>query len=380
MNTKCLFVCNTPFQIMTAVSFKLTLLKDDEVDIIVSNIIHDAKILTQNIMKTNVFNNVYYFEDYSLNFKHKKQGWFNKGLELLTRRSCIRKALSIEKSYDKLFTSDTLKTIDWIYDLLYSMNRELKVFYFEESPIAVMCDQGNHFKEPSYYSSGVKRFIQQLLGVRHINGNWNGAYSTVSKEMSKLYFDWYEMPRPDVREMSTYVAILNQFWKYKKNNIDKARIVFIEESFFIDGYENCDEEIINDLRLHFDEGKILIKLHPRTRVNRFDNKMIGIYKNTSVPWELIALNGDLDNLIVICMASSAAIFPKLFWGINQSSFVLVDCKDYHFNRLNDEYYQTFSKICHEKKLAYMPKNKEEFLDLLSKKLTELDLIAEGGTR
>lgn len=361
---KCLFICNTPFQIMTAVTFRLTILKDEYVDIAVSDIISDSYDLYNNIERTKVFNNIYYVHDYRINYQLTG---IKRKLSILNRKRITKNIFYTDIIYDELYTSDTLLSIEWIYELLKSKNTKMKVFYFEESPIAVLCDQGNHFKSKENYI-GIK---DRLLGIKHIDGNFSGAYVSVCDKMHKTYFEWFRLPKIDFNMKEKYVSILNKFWNYNPRNSLDNKIIFIEESFFVDNRGNRDEEIINDILQFSHNHDVVIKLHPRTRKNRFENKGVHIYENSSVPWELVVLNGELDNNILICVASSAAILSKLYWNIKQNSVVLVDCQDYYFDYLSNDYYKKFSEVCHENNLAYMPKNRDEFKKILSDIISDM---------
>lgn len=77
-----LFICDTPFQIMMAMAFRMTLLKNDTVDIVISDIISNSEGLYQNIKRSNAFSDAYYIRDYELNYgfhslkKMKKFGYY----------------------------------------------------------------------------------------------------------------------------------------------------------------------------------------------------------------------------------------------------------------------------------------------------------------
>ena len=176
-------------------------------------------------------------------------------------------------------------------------------------------------------------------------------------------------------QLLEYTQILNQFWNYNKESNLKGKIIFLEESFYVDGRGNRDLEIINDIMKYSYGREILVKLHPRTRDNRFRKLGLSVYENTSVPWELLALNGDLDDTILVCVGSGAILYPKLYWGIDQKSIALLNCEDYRFPYLDNDYYKTFSNICKENHLAYMPRDRNEFIQILGELCDE----SQGST-
>lgn len=354
-----LFFCTTPFQIMMAVAFKMTILEEEIVDIIVSDIIFNSETLYKNIEQSNFFNKVYYIKNYQYDYSGEKTL-----IDILRRKKIVESLIPDLKSYENFYITDTLPSMDVIYELLLKKNKNLKLFYFEEGPIAVLCDQGNHFKV-NKKTYGIKsRLISLVLGKKYINGNFCGAYSTVYDQMPPNYFTWHKLPIITGDTLTRYVDVMNLFWNYKHDNSLKDKVIFLEESFYVDNRGNNDMEIIDDIIEVVGAENVLVKLHPRTRHNRFEQRGIITYNNISVPWELIALNGDLDNTILISVGSGALLYPNMYWGIHQQSIALVDCKEYRFDYLNNDYYNTYSNICKKYFLAKIPVDKNEFKNIL----------------
>lgn len=371
--SKHLFFCDTPFQIMMAVAFKMTEFKDECVDIIVSDLIYNSNDLYENINKSNFFNRTYYINNYDYDYeKCNKIKWLYKKFHRIKDINALLPGLD---TYDFFYTTDTLTTINSIYELLKKKNKNLQVIYYEEGPIAVLCDQGNHFKSKNKYFGLKDKIINAMLGIKYIDGNFSAAYSSVSDKMPSNYFEWKQLPVINQDQLLEYTQILNQFWNYNKESNLKGKIIFLEESFYVDGRGNRDLEIINDIMKYSYGREILVKLHPRTRDNRFRKLGLSVYENTSVPWELLALNGDLDDTILVCVGSGAILYPKLYWGIDQKSIALLNCEDYRFPYLDNDYYSIFSNVCTENQLAYMPKDRNEFIQILGELCDE----SQGST-
>ena len=364
-NQRHLFICDTPFQIMMALAFRMNTLKDETVDIIISDIINDSFSLYENIKKSNIFSNVYYLKNYHIDYEVEIRTKYQDLFQTLFRKHFIKQIFKINNSYNFLYVTDSLKSFNWIYEILLKKNPEMKLFYYEEGPVSVLCDQGNHFKKYNEYGGRKYKLKNKLLGIKPINGNFSGAYVSVKSLMKETYFPWIDIPKITNEQLKKYVDVLNSFWNYKSTNDFKNKIIYLEESFFTDKHENHDMEIIDDLINNYGTEKIIVKLHPRTRINRFEPLGIKTYNKFSVPWELIVLNNDLDNSILICYASGSIIHPALYWGIQQKSIALVNCKEYHFSYLNNDYYKMYSYLCEQKKLSFLPNNKKEFLCFIS---------------
>ena len=358
-----LFYCCTPFQIMMAAAFKMTILKGEQVDIIVSDLINGSEALFDNISKTCFFTKAMYLKNYKFDYVHKSRKEEIK--KILNRRALFNCLLPDLGKYDCFYVADSLQSINVIYEILKRKNKDLSLYYYEEGPVAVLCDQGNHFKRKEEYFGKKRELINALLGCQYVDGSFDAAYSSVYDKMEPNYFEWRALPVISATELKEYVEILNTFWGYGHDDTLKHKIVFLEESFYVDNRGNRDFEIVRDLLDNAHGRDVLVKLHPRTRDNRFKELGIDVYKNVSVPWELVALNRDLDDTILVCVGSGAILYPKLYWNIEQKSIALLNCKEYQFPYIkNNEYYETFGKVCEDKKLALLPKNKEEFFEQL----------------
>lgn len=366
MNRRHLFICDTPFQIMMALSFRMTILQNESVEIIISDIITDSEDLYKNIKASGVFDSTYYYRDYELDYVNKPNGRIETYRRLINRKKIIRKLLQLEGKYDAFYATDTLTSIEWLYEILLAKNPNMDMYYYEEGPISVICDQGNHFKRAEAYGGIKSRLIDRVLGIKHINGHYTGAYVSVKNQLPEKYFPWIDIPQVSGERLPDYVKILNTFWDYPVSNEFKGKVVYLEESYYTDGRENRDIEIVNDLIQFFGKDRVVVKLHPRTRDDRFAEMGIKTYQKTSVPWELIALNGGLEGTVLVCMGSGAIMYPKLYWNIDQISIGLLNCKDYYFSYLDEKYYRTFSDVCRDKNLAFLPDSKEELFDELTK--------------
>ena len=56
-----------------------------------------------------------------------------------------------------------------------------------------------------------------------------------------------------------------------------------------------------------EKNNIFVKIHPRNRVNRFRELGYKTNIDTSVPWEIIAMNIDISNKVLITIASGSAL-------------------------------------------------------------------------
>lgn len=370
-----LMFCDTPFQVMMCIHLKRTQLRGNRVDMIISNHIVNNEVLIERLKKENIFDNVVGMNAYEIDYHKNQYKDFNiKGgfvlrsiSNIINRKKIIEQSpLDSEKLYDEFWCTDILESTNIIYDHFLKNNKLLKLICFEEGPVSFLCDQNNQFDDSKYGNvNSLVKAVSTIIGFKMIYGNYHTVYSSVlNLSKKKYYFKIKEIPKLNESD-EEYLNIINRIWDYIPNDEYEGKVVFFEESFSLNGIENKDFEIVRDLRNIVGREKLLIKLHPRTRVNRFRDLDVNISENTCLPWELVALN-NAGECILVSVSSGSIIHPQLYWGINQKSICLANCEEYHFKQLDKEYYKTFVKICREKNVALLPHNKKELFCMIDK--------------
>lgn len=365
MKKKNLFMCVTSFQIMMAVSFRMTILKNESVDIVISDIIANSEKLFDNIRKSGVFDHAFYIKDYALNYKTFNENKFKTLKIFVNREKTINRLFPVDDVYDAFYATDTLTSIEWIYEKLLLKNSDLKLYYYEENPIWALYeyDQFRCYEDRSISLKG--RVIDHVLQIHHLVGNYAGAYTSVLRQLPDAYFPWMDMPRIQACDMKKYISILNDFWGYKKTDIFNNKVVYLDQPYEVDGIESndCDNKVLKVIMSIIDKERLIIKMHPRVRKNKYSEMGLQYYADSSVPWELFALNGDLDNSLVVSMFSVALINPQLYWSVAQSAVALCKCKEFYFSLLDEQ--GIYADVITKKKLAYLPQTEDDFVDILN---------------
>ena len=105
-------------------------------------------------------------------------------------------------------------------------------------------------------------------------------------------------------------------------------VIFFEESYFADSIDVGDELIIKQIANKVGLDNFLLKIHPRNPVNRFESVGIHVNKDTSIPWEIIALNKDLNDKILITIASGSALTSLVNTNIKPKKIImLMNCEE-----------------------------------------------------
>ena len=156
-------------------------------------------------------------------------------------------------------------------------------------------------------------------------------------------------------ELSQELAILFDY----ANCQDKYDEKYI---FFEDGARDWNDSTDVDLMQKIAEivGKdnIIVKTHPRNPENRFAKLGFKTNTNTSVPWEVIASNIDIENKVLITMFSQSVITPDVLMGKkglaiimshleksrDSSLAVLFDYMNRHFFSVEKDFYKVPNNV------------------------------------
>jgi len=120
------------------------------------------------------------------------------------------------------------------------------------------------------------------------------------------------------------VNLYNEVFKYDPS-VDSYEepIIFFEESYYADGYDVNDVEMVDKIADIVGKENLFIKTHPRNPENRFKKLGYKTNKNTSIPWEVICMNIDLSNKTLVTIASVAAIVPATMLGKKYKGILLM---------------------------------------------------------
>lgn len=272
------FVCATPIQIMRAVYMKYAMPEfSDVADMYIVPSFSNASMITENIRAAGLFQNVY-----TLDISRYKRA-----VSARLLYGCTQLAGQIRSSgYQKIIAFNIESAF---LNALYSKNRKNEHFeyhYVEDAP--------GIYK--MYAPAKISTFsLNGLLGVKQ------PYYHATQYWFSNP--DFMETPGvelPSIRKLpcinlndDVFLKLINTIFCYSPDKVlEEADILITEESFYTDKkmLDNYDYALFEEIRNCFPEKKIAVKLHPRTKINRF-NSRFNIIQGTWIPWELYVMNG-----------------------------------------------------------------------------------------
>lgn len=363
---RAVIVANTVYQLIVAIQMKLTVLKEMEVDLLISDHSVGAEKYVSTGNKTGLFNSIKYIQTWEYVWrkgKYQKADEFLEAVFLLRRFREIMKRVGKLKPYDYVFVSN----VDWfslsLYDTLSMMFRKKIKFYLFEDGL-----------------SSYKAFEPLIEGVH--NEVRNGKFKRVYKLMkygialdkiegiflfNPQLFDWknksikkYKIPKINRADKNT-INIMNIFFDYK----DKAdrflntKVIFFEESFYASGYSVNDVKFVRLISECVGKEHLLIKLHPRNKINRF--KDYNIFEDNSMPWEIIYLNNNFENIELVSISSGSVIHPYIIFGEEKRVVILQELANISISGMLKIYQIYLKEKIFEPNgnIFYMIKNEEE---------------------
>lgn len=318
------FLCNTVYQIVVATQLRYTIYKDSEADIVISNHMNGgAEIASRLKCLSSFWNEVYYYESFDLARRKNEyavKGKFSNQLFLYIGYNKVECMPLLQKKYDVFIFSNPDISSDFLYRNLAKINKNIVCYIFEDG-FSTYSIAELDFKaciESPFYK------MCSLLMQRTLFSNIKGVFVFQPELMQWDKYPAFKIPPID-KKNKEFIHILNTTFQYEqlKDTYDK-QVLFFEESYFKEGVDIGDVELVESIAKLVGKDNIMIKIHPRNGINRFKEMGYKTNINTAIPWEIIALNMNVEDRILITVASGAAIMPILLFASQSRGILLIN--------------------------------------------------------
>lgn len=332
------FVCNTVYQVMVASWIKAAEFENAEADIIVSDHMNDFETIADRISEQSLFNEVYairtkefvYSYDMS-NMDYSIRARFDRGVHPEKQISSI---IHLKHKYDAMLIANVDRFSKCLFNVLknrrYSKvgNSNLKLYLYEDGIASYSKLFENYYhtcipNNPTWKSKIFDRFI---CNTKYIFGNVSGMY-LFNPDLVTYQPDWrlIQLKKID-KDNSCFKGYLNYIFSYNNTkDIYDRKIIFMEESLYIDDDERPDLKLLNKIADEVGKDNIMVKIHPRNPVNIFEKEGYKTNKDTAIPWELIIMNNDFSDKILITISSASILNPLTIFGIKLKAYSLYNC-------------------------------------------------------
>lgn len=337
-----LFLINTPYQLMIAVSLRNNEFKDSIADVIITDNITERRILCDRLSKTNIFERIY-------EISVKNVFCDNKLKAIKNRFFGVKEKFTY--TYDCFLFANLDHSVSAIYGKLKKNNSNINIFMFEDG-FATYSDWYTEFLN----MYGAKSNSGIVYKHNIIKKLFHFVVDDVFKKVKRMYllspdiisyspnFEIIQMKSIEYRNPDI-VGLYNRIFGYDASvDAYKQKVIFFEESYYADEIESNDIELVEQIAAKVGKENIIIKIHPRNPKNRFKELGYSTNKNLSIPWEVIAMNMDLSNKILISIASVAVIEPRTMLAQKYTGILLMDLlTDNSFLKKNIT--NLYEKIC-----------------------------------
>lgn len=362
-----LFLCKTPYHIMVATQIALTKHEGDTFDIVLFNTMSNVEKMENNIKKSG------FFDTSRICYMCK----IDRPAKNVFRRICS-KCCIFGMGLAEWFRNPSKKTYDYIYTsaacwvdkqiILNNKKRAKKKrintreYLYEDGVITYCKKNQNRYKK----AFGLKEKLERVMYNIKIYHNYSGMY-VFSPEL----MEWTPtLPVYPIEKIANsdqkYMKVINSIFQYHKmEDTYDRRYIFFEESYYADGVDINDLDVINGISQIVKSENLFVKIHPRNKDNRFSEMKVKTNRNTVIPWEIIALNEKLIDKTLITITSSSAINILLITKIIPRKIILL----FEYDKINKDkllpMLEFERKVYNQyKDIISLPKNSNELANCL----------------
>ncbi|MCD7956291.1 MAG: hypothetical protein LUG93_11205 [Lachnospiraceae bacterium] len=323
-----IFICDNVYTTFVAIVMKVQMFSEDEVDIILNNRTPDSDSRAERLRKKNLFRNVYYFNTYDCYNDSRKVGPYCRKTKCMFM-GCRKYTNQLVLDYTDIYTLHAECLTSAIVREINLLGKNVDIHFIEEG-------YGSYtkaFKDMEFDNLNRWRLLcesvaQKLLDVKLARSMVKDIYVFEPDLMMwNPQFPVKKIENPDFGRFPNLKDLINDVFCYNlaAKEYEGKKIIYFEDSFYQQSGDNSEPEIVDKLAVLVGKNNLLIKLHPRTRHNRFEGK----YDTASVQgilWEVIAMNMPNDKKVtLVTIASGSIIGASLIFSKKMKSVMLYKC-------------------------------------------------------
>lgn len=366
-----LAVAHSYYMLLTLIQLKITVYKNDKMDLLLSDAASNNEIIFQNLKKTDIFNNCFFYHLSDVGWKtfDRKKEKVNKFFNGIIKPQNVLNRAGIKLgNYDILLVYVAGRFDEQVFfNVIKSKNSDSFCELYEEGYTSYFSMYGVFASYPKKYIK-ILPAIMKLIGKKSLlisNNITKAWYFNPELIQYKAKFDICKIPFFDIRNRKLINRVNDIFGLNDTYNI-KQNIIFLEGKSYTDGMPTDDLDLLNKLSAKLGKENIVVKLHPRTKDNRFSSEGYSIFE-VDVPLELIILNGKNKGKVFVAIESGAPLTCLMNFQSNNTVVLLFKCSKFVDTQTTDEH---FFKLLERLK----QKNGDEQL-IIPENISELDEVS-----
>lgn len=315
-----LIISNTHYQTIVALQLRLTLFKEDEVVLLISDHSKGSEQVVERLNEKHLFEKVDYIRTRDVLKKSGKlYEWkdaFSFSFFAGNRYSFYLK--NIENRYfDEIVVFNYVDHVHGLFAILSAINSNIRISLMEESVLSY-----NNAESPSkklHLSGEVRKWIGKK-SVYDAVGNFYCFYPS-------LYTGTFTpVSIPLLHPDSEIVAILKDVFGVREQDLhyDRKYIFFASVYDFEGGQPIGEFELVKKVADTVGKDNLLVKIHPRDQRTVYHDNGFTVDQNSSVPWEIIQLSHDFSHHVFLTATSSSVLSGNFMTDIPVRTYFLFE--------------------------------------------------------
>lgn len=359
-----LAICATYYHLFNILQLKRTLLKEREVDLVLTATSSFAGYkdrlvqsgLFRKVEFSSIGNVTFSVEINEIRDPAKRSRQFMEHLEKGT-------GLDFDADYTDLY----IPLDDWLNKLIYyclvQNGMGPAIHLYDEGTASYTLDFAERLKN--------EVFPHERFGKHALRENISELLLYAPELCSvKHPFPVNKLPGIDLQseDIESIRAYFNAIFPYR--SLPLRRFIYFESGSYLDYQPGLDIEILDQIAQITGKEDIAVRLHPRATMNRFSRRGYHVMPEDNMPWEIVTLNEELDKRIFVSNISTAALTAHTVFGINIPTINLfrmdpVERSLYTRQKSFSESYKLQEKVLNEHtKCFFAPKNIREAKEII----------------
>lgn len=350
---KKLIICNNVYQTLVALWIVHTSDRDSEWDAIISDHMSNSESLANRVRECGLFEKVFYVKSLSLTKNLVSHNKAARIVNAIFPMHELREYAEIHSKYSDIYFANFDNFSQILYNALSHKNPEIKLHVFEEGLASYSSFAKFYSELRDFYGknkSGIKKLLHKHIYRTHVIPGNLSEFLAFNPQLIQWdpECEIHAIEKIDCQDME-FRNLVNNVFRFDPSEQEYDRkYIFFEESFFADGSEVNDIALIEELAARVGKENMMVKIHPRNPVNRFQQLGYKTNHNLAVPWEVIMMNADdLSDKVLITIASSCILNPIIVFGKKVTAYSLFDCIDHVPPILQNGYWDLVEKVYKE---------------------------------
>lgn len=358
------YLCDTPYQIMVAISIAMHL--KETADMYITDSFPEAAMCAHILSSKGIFTKVCvinFSQKISRN-KIRQLRWLKHIFYCLNFESLATKILIHDTRYTHIYISsiDVLKRIILFY--LFKHFPSIQLIYFDDGSGSYFNDHILKIKDGEYL---LWRILIGKKAYPIAQTQW--LYSPTLYYKLHNSYDRNIRQVPLIFQSKNNILFLNEIFCFKNSDKINEKIILFdcvaEQLFTVREQKKvfCLYQMIFD---YLGMENIVIKKHPRDRRTDIPGKKY--YTHFQIPFECVCMNIDCENKILISISSTAVCTPKLLLGKEPRVILLYKLvKSYSTDFVDeDRYYSACKSLYSVPERFVIPTTLTELIKVLKK--------------